>query len=152
MLKQGHLIEMIRHEQPFFPGVLKLIEKLAGQYPLALASGSDRPVVDEVIGLARLRRFFSAIVSGSDVQRGKPAPDIFLRAAELLRAEPQACVVMEDSKPGVSAALAARMKVVAITNTHPAKELASATRVVRTYEDVAELLLGDGWLSDAARA
>ena len=148
-LKRRHLIEMIRREQPFFVGVLALIEKLVVRYPLALASGSDRPVVEAVLDLARLRRVFSAVVSGSDVQLGKPAPDIFLCAAELLRVEPHACVVVEDSRPGVSAALSAQMKVVAITNTHPAKELASATHVVHTYEEVAELLLGNGGVSDA---
>jgi beta-phosphoglucomutase-like phosphatase (HAD superfamily) len=81
------------------------------------------------------------VVSGSDIQRGKPAPDIFLRAAELLKVAPQSCCVVEDSKPGVAAGLAAGMRVIAITNTHPAKELQHATHVVGTYQEIERLLL-----------
>jgi beta-phosphoglucomutase-like phosphatase (HAD superfamily) len=81
------------------------------------------------------------VVSGADIQRGKPAPDIFLRAAELLKVAPQSCCVVEDSKPGVAAGLAAGMRVIAITNTHPAKELRHATHVVGTYQEIERLLL-----------
>jgi HAD superfamily hydrolase (TIGR01509 family) len=140
-MKRRRMVDLIRQEQPVFDGLPELVEKLAAQYVLGLASGSERPVVEEVLGLKRLGRFFSAVVSDSDVEHGKPAPDIFLRAAELLEVAPQACCVVEDSKPGVAAALAAGMPVIAITNTHPAKELRHATHVVRTYEDIERLLL-----------
>ena len=140
-MKRRRMVDLIRQEQPVFDGLPELVEKLAARYVLGLASGSERPVVEEVLGLKRLGRFFSAVVSDSDVEHGKPAPDIFLRAAELLEVAPQACCVVEDSKPGVAAALAAGMPVIAITNTHPAKELRHATHVVRTYEDIERLLL-----------
>jgi len=74
-------------------------------------------------------------------KRGKPAPDIFLRAAELLKVAPEECWVIEDSKPGVAAGLAAGMRVIAITNTHRAAELAHATHVVGTYAQIERLLL-----------
>jgi HAD superfamily hydrolase (TIGR01509 family) len=139
--KRQRVVEMIRREQPVFEGVPKLVEKLSARYALALASGSERPVVEEVLKLKRLGNFFPAVVSGSDIRRGKPAPDIFLRAAELLKVAPQSCCVVEDSKPGVAAGLAAGMQVIAITNTHPAKELRHATHVVRTYQEIERLLL-----------
>jgi len=139
--KRQRIVDIIRREQPIFDGVPELVEKLAARYALALASGSERPVVDEVLKLKHLGRFFSAVVSGSDIQHGKPAPDIFLRTAELLRVAPGSCCVVEDSKPGVAAGLAAGMQVIAITNTHPAKELRHATQVVRTYEEIERLLL-----------
>jgi beta-phosphoglucomutase-like phosphatase (HAD superfamily) len=110
--------------------------------PLALASGSERPIVEEVLSLRDLRRHFSATVSGSDIQRGKPAPDIFLRAAELLGVAAPDCWTIEDSKPGIAASLAAGMRVIAITNTHAAHELGQATRVVSDYAQIEELLLG----------
>ena len=141
-MKRERVVDLIRREQPLFAGLPELIAKLAPQYALGLASGSERPVVEEVLKLQALGRFFSAVVSDSDISRGKPAPDIFLRAAELLNVSPSACCVIEDSKPGVAAGLAAGMQVIAITNTHPAKELHHATHVVQTYEEIDRLLLG----------
>jgi HAD superfamily hydrolase (TIGR01509 family) len=140
-LKRRRMIEILRREQPVFEPVPRLVEKLAGCYALGLASGSDRDVVAEVLKLKDLGRFFSAVVSSSDVRQGKPAPDIFLRAAKLLKVPPQSCCVIEDSKPGVAAALAAQMQVIAITNTHPAPELRQAIHVVRTYKEIERLLL-----------
>ena len=141
-MKRDRMVELIRREQPVFDGLPALIEKLAARYVLGLASGSERQVVQEVLEIERLGRFFGAVVTDSDIPHGKPAPDIFLRAAELLKVPPPACCVIEDSKPGVAAGLAAGMEVIAITNTHPAEELQHATHVVETYQGIARLLLG----------
>jgi beta-phosphoglucomutase family hydrolase len=139
--KRRHLVEILRRERPIFPGVKELVEKLAPTHALALASGSERAVVEAVLDLDGLRRFFTAVVTGSDIQRGKPAPDIFLKAAALLEVPPGNCRVIEDSKPGIAAARAAGMEVIAITNTHPAEELREATRVVETYRELEDALL-----------
>jgi len=140
-LKRRRTVEILQREQPVFDGIPALVEQLAARYALALASGSERLVIEAVLRMQGLGRFFSAIVSASDIQHGKPAPDIFLRAAQLLKVAPSACCVIEDSKPGVAAALAAGMEVIAITNTHPAAELRPATHVVQTYCDIERLLL-----------
>ncbi len=139
--KRRRMIEIIRREKPLFDGVPILVQKLAERYALALASGSERMVVAEVLKLRSLGRFFSVVVTASEIQNGKPAPDIFLRTAELLRVPPQACCVIEDSKPGIAAGLAAGMQVIAIANTHPAAELRHATHVLQTYEEIERLLL-----------
>jgi HAD superfamily hydrolase (TIGR01509 family) len=136
------MVEIIRQDQPLFDGVPALVEKLAGRHGLAVASGSERVVVDEVLKLKDLGRFFSVVVTSSEVEHGKPAPDIFLRTAQLLQVAPQDCCVIEDSKPGIAASLAAGMQVIAITNTHSAEELHHATHVVRTYGEIERLLLG----------
>ncbi len=145
-LKRARVAAIIRHEQPLFEGLYELVEKLAARCPLALASGSEREIVDEVLKLRNLGRFFRATVSAGDIPRGrgKPEPDIFLRTAELLRVTPAGCWVIEDSKPGIAAGLAAGMKVIAITNTHPAEELTRATHVVRDYASIERLLLPRG--------
>jgi HAD superfamily hydrolase (TIGR01509 family) len=143
-LKRERVVEIIRREQPLFDGLPELVEQLAPKFRLAVASGSERVVVEEVLALKGLRRSFSAVVTAGDVKQGKPAPDIFLRTAELLDISPKHCWVIEDSKPGVAAGLAAGMRVIAITNTHPAAELSHAHHVVRTYGEVAELLLPGG--------
>ena len=140
-LKRDRVLEIIRREEPIFAGLAGLVENLSRVCKLGLASGSERPVVEAVLSLQDLRRFFSATVTGSDIKRGKPAPDIFLRTAELLSVAPGDCWVIEDSKPGVAAGLAAGMRVIAITNTHPAHELRPATRVVADYAEIERCLL-----------
>ena len=141
-MKRAYLLEFIRREQRLFAGLPALMAKLARRYPMALASGSERTIVEEVLRVGNLARFFAAVVTDTEVPRGKPAPDIFLRAAQLLAVAPETCCVIEDSKPGVAAGLAAGMQVIAITNTHPAAELRAATRVAQSYEEIGRLLLG----------
>ena len=142
-MKRDRVLAIIHRDQPVYAGLTELVAKLARVCRLGLASGSDRPVVDAVLSLRDLRRHFSATVTASEVKRGKPSPEIFLRTAELLGVAPGECWVIEDSKPGVAAALAAGMRVIAITNTHPADELRSATVVVENYAEIERLLLGD---------
>jgi HAD superfamily hydrolase (TIGR01509 family) len=141
--KRSVVIEMLRREQPLFAGLKALVEELANSYKLAVASGSERMVVEEVLALENLCQHFSTVVTSAEVARGKPAPDIFLRAAQLLGIKPCDCWVIEDSKPGVAGGLAAGMRVVAITNTHPAVELAQASYVVSSYPEIAKLLRPD---------
>ena len=141
-MKRNRVVEIIRREKPVFDGLPELIQKLTTRYRLAVASGSERQVVQEVLSLEGLKGFFQVVVTSADVTRGKPAPDIFLRAAELLNVTPGECWVIEDSKPGVAAGLAAGMRVIAITNTHAAEELCQAAYVVSTYDEVERLLLG----------
>jgi len=140
-LKRTRVLDLIRREQPLFDGLPELVTRLAGSYSLAVASGSERAVIDEVLALGGLRALFSVAVTASDVPSGKPAPDIFLCAAELLGVNPSECWVIEDSKPGIAAGLAAGMRVIAITNTYPATELARATHVVSSYAEIEKLLL-----------
>jgi HAD superfamily hydrolase (TIGR01509 family) len=140
-LKRRRVVEMIRRLTPLFAGLVELVEALAPRGPLAVASGSERAVIDAVLALDDLRRHFAVIVSASEVTHGKPAPDIFLLAAERLGVGSADCVVIEDSKPGVAAGLAAGMQVIAITNTHPANELGQAHHIVADYAHLRRLLL-----------
>lgn len=135
-LKQNRLIEILQREQPIFAGLPDLLAALADAYPLALASGSNHVVIDAVLEMRNLRRFFAVIVSVQDVSRGKPAPDVFLRAAELLRVAPGACCVIEDSAAGVQAAKAAGMRCVAVAQSFPADRLAEADLVHASIADV----------------
>jgi HAD superfamily hydrolase (TIGR01509 family) len=142
-MKRARILDLLRRDQPLFQGLPELVEKVAARYRLGLASGSEPLVVEEVLRFRELRRFFSVVTTSSEVKLGKPAPDIFLLAAERLGVKPHDCWVVEDSKPGVAAGLAAGMRVIAITNTHPAEELAHATKVVRNYEEIGRILLPD---------
>ena len=139
--KRNRFLTLLRAEQPLFEGLPELVEKLATRFALAVASGSPHSVIDGVLELRDLRRFFPVVVSAQDVAHEKPAPDIFLRAADLLRVPPAEACVIEDSAAGVRAARAAGMRVIAITNTLAAAQLTEATHVVSTYTEI-EALLG----------
>lgn len=151
-MKRSRVIECFRRERPFYPGLLDLVQSLKTRYRLALASGSERETVEAVLSIGDLRDAFEAVVTSSEVPRGKPEPDIFLRAASLLGVAPSRCWVIEDSKPGIAAGLAAGMRVIAITNTHPAEELSSAPHVVNSCGAIKKLLspIRSGGVSDPA--
>jgi len=111
------------------PGVAAWIEQLYDEgVPISIASSTDRANIDCVLDCIGLRRFFTAIVSGDEVEHGKPAPDIFLKAAAKLGG--LRSLVFEDALVGIEAAHRAGMAVVAVTTTHPADELDAADHVV----------------------
>lgn len=140
--KGEHFLDLLREREPIFPDIPALVADLSRQYALAVASGSLRTAIAGTLALRGLRGFFRHTVSVQDVERGKPAPDLFLRAATLLEIPPPACVVIEDSEAGVAAARAAGMRVIAITNTMSPERLKAADALVRDYGAVRTLLLG----------
>ena len=124
-----------------FPKVCELFQRIHhDKKRIVLASSGKKADTEYYVDLLKIGEFIDGCVSGDDADRSKPAPDIFVRTAELLEVGPNECWVIEDSKPGIAAALAAGMKVIAITNTHPAEELAQATHVARTYAEIEQLL------------
>jgi beta-phosphoglucomutase len=95
------------------PGIAEWLKHVSPA-PIALATNAERANVDFILDGAGLRPYFQAIVDGSQVERPKPAPDVYLRAAELLEISPRNCIVFEDSPVGVAAAVAAGMRVVGV--------------------------------------
>jgi HAD superfamily hydrolase (TIGR01509 family) len=105
-----------REPLPLLPGAEEAVERLAARWPLGLASSSNRPLIDAVLELSGLARFFRVTVSSEEVARGKPSPDVYLEAARRLGAAPDRCAAVEDSHSGIRSARAAGMRVVAIPN------------------------------------
>ncbi len=120
-----------------FPGVQELLNELEEEgVPFALASSGRLEKIELNLLAAGLEGRFSTIISGSDVRQGKPAPEIFLLAAQRLFIPPEKCVVIEDSSVGVEAARRAGMPCIAVTNTFPGRVLSAATCVVSSLESV----------------
>ena len=111
-----HLIARYRRDLPLIPGAREAVRTLAGRVPLGLASSSTRALIDAVLDLAGLREAFTVTVSSEEVARGKPSPDVYLRALEGLGVAPADAAAVEDSGAGIRAASAAGMRVVAIPN------------------------------------
>jgi HAD superfamily hydrolase (TIGR01509 family) len=102
---------------PVVPGAVEAVRRLAGDgFRLAVASSSNRELIDAVLDRLELTSAFQVTVSSEEVARGKPAPDVYLEAARRLGVPPSACVAIEDSASGIRAAHAAGMRVIAYPN------------------------------------
>ena len=142
--KAGYYQDAIRNHVAIFPGVRALVQDLARDVPLAVASGALRREIETILQTANLWNHFHAIVSAEDVQQGKPEPEIFIKALAALNAAngsgaaiaPINCVVIEDSKEGVRGAHRAGMKCLAVTNSHPPELLQEADAIVASLEEV----------------
>ena len=104
---------------PIVPGSVEAVERLAGAgFRLALASSSNRELIDAVLRRLGLTERFEVTVSSEEVAHGKPAPDVYLEAARRLGVDPTRCIAVEDSASGIRAAHAAGMRVIAHPNRH----------------------------------
>ena len=121
---------------PLIAGAVEATTRLATLFRLALASSSNRPLIDLVLSGAGLN-LFEVTVSSEEVERGKPAPDVFLEAARRLGLDPARCAAIEDSANGIRSARAAGLRVVAIPNRHyapPSEALELADAVLPTID------------------
>jgi beta-phosphoglucomutase len=137
--KERAFREAIAADVPLAPGCRELLAQLRTRdVPIAVGTSAPRENVDLVLDGGGIRPFFGAVVHADLVQRGKPAPDIFLRAAELLGLPPERCIVVEDAPMGVRAAKAAGMAAVGVLTNHTADELLveGARTVLPTLADV----------------
>jgi beta-phosphoglucomutase len=127
------------HAQPLL-GLKTLMDECRAEgIPLAVASSAMTKNVDFVVDTLKLRSYFASIVTGDDVSRPKPDPEIYIQAAERLTLAPAKCVAFEDSFVGIESAKRASMKCVAIASTFPAEELRSQTQadlVVKNFEEL----------------
>jgi HAD superfamily hydrolase (TIGR01509 family) len=101
---------------PLIDGAVEAVERLAGAFTLGVASSSNRELIDLVLELSGLGRYFRATVSSEEVPRGKPAPDVYLEACRRLGVDPARAAAVEDSHAGIASAKAAGMRVIAIPN------------------------------------
>ena len=108
--------DLYREHLPLLPGAVESVRRLAADWPLGLASSSNRQVIDLVLEVAGIADCFQATVSSEEVGAGKPSPDVYLEAARRLDADPSATVAIEDSTNGIRSAHAAGMTVVAVPN------------------------------------
>jgi HAD superfamily hydrolase (TIGR01509 family) len=112
------LLARYRESLPLLDGAAEAVERIGARWPLAIASSSNREVIDAVLDAAGITGRFDATVSSEEVARGKPAPDVYLEAARRLGVDAEVCAAVEDSRNGIRSAHAAGMRVLAIPNAH----------------------------------
>jgi beta-phosphoglucomutase len=145
--KEAIFRDLIRADFPAMDGAVELIDRLVSA-AFALAVGSSGPPENVELVLYRLgrRSAFTAVITGKDVTRGKPDPQVFLLAAERLGVETGRCTVIEDAPAGIIAARAAGMRAIALTSTGRAVrdfDQAQPDVIVRSLREVEAILLGN---------
>jgi len=132
------------------PGVRPWLERLfkAG-IPCGIGSSTEAKNVEVGLKKLGLGNFFQTAVTAEHVQRGKPAPDVFLEVSRRLKTEPARCVVFEDAPAGVEAGRAAGMRVVGVTTTHPGGHLEGVFREVSRLDELTTEEV-DGWFGAPA--
>jgi HAD superfamily hydrolase (TIGR01509 family) len=138
------MLERYRQRLPLIDGAVEAVARLAAVFPLAVASSSNRPLIDTVLATAGITGCFATTVSSEEVARGKPSPDVYLEAARRLGTAPALCAAIEDSASGIRAAHAAGMRVLAYPNLHyppPAGALALAAVVLGSLDELTPSLV-----------
>jgi HAD superfamily hydrolase (TIGR01509 family) len=133
------VVRRIGESVPVLPGAEGALDRLSRDFRLGLATSAALPVAQTVLAKTGWTHFFDTVVSADEVPRGKPAPDVYLRALELLRADPAQTAAVEDSANGIQSASNAKLRVIAVPNRTFAPDagaLALATRVLRSLDEL----------------
>jgi HAD superfamily hydrolase (TIGR01509 family) len=140
--KESHFRILYKEAIKPLPGLKVFLDKL-DQYKIRRAIGTSAPRtnVDFVLSETKLGQYFTTILDESDVDHGKPHPEIYLKVAAAVGLPPARCIVFEDSLSGVTAAQTAGSKVVGVATTHTAQELAHTDLVITDFLDIDPLQL-----------
>jgi beta-phosphoglucomutase len=125
-----------------YPGAAACAARMAGAFPLGIASGALRHEIEAILRGGGMSQYFRFIVASGDTAESKPAPDPYIRAVTLHGAEPSQCVAIEDSRWGIESAQAAGLRCVAITHTYPRKELSKADGIIDSLDEFTPAYVG----------
>ena len=133
--KGEHVQHLLSAGEVLFPGAAEFIRRAAARVPVAIASGAQRHEIEEILEATGLREHFAIIVAAGETVRGKPSPDPYARAFQLLQRSNASllqdrCVAIEDSRWGLVSARDAGLRCVGVMNSYPASELPGAELVV----------------------
>ncbi|MCL5770648.1 MAG: HAD family phosphatase [Actinobacteria bacterium] len=130
-------VRTMRKEVKALPGVYELLEEISKNLKIGLATNSRHREVDIIFDKLGFHEYFHLKLARDHVKKGKPDPEIYLKAAEIFKVKPSECVVFEDSIIGLKAAKLAGMKTVAIVNTYTREELEpEADLIIECYKDI----------------
>jgi HAD superfamily hydrolase (TIGR01509 family) len=128
----GAMAQRYREHLPLLPGAVDAVSRMAGRWPVGLASSAPRALIETMLDATSLRPLLGAVMSTEEISRGKPAPDIYLAVAERLGVPARACAAVEDSTNGLRSAAAAGCAVIAVPRPEypPAGDAIAAARLV----------------------
>ena len=131
-----------------FAGAADFVRQAAAAVPIAIASGAQRHEIEEILDATSLRDCFATIVAAGDTAQGKPSPEPYARAFQLLKQEHRdltsnRCVAIEDSRWGLQSARGAGLRCVGVTNSYPPSELPGAELIVDGLNTLTVQMLQD---------
>ncbi|MBD3254678.1 MAG: beta-phosphoglucomutase family hydrolase [Candidatus Lokiarchaeota archaeon] len=136
-LKEEYYREMVADELEPLPGVIDLIINLKKKkFKLAVGSSGPRKNVELLLNSLHIQNHFDIVIAAEDIEKGKPAPDVFLHVANSINIPPKNCLVIEDAPVGIEAAKRAGMKTIALTTTHNKEELKEADLIIENLTEV----------------
>ena len=128
---------ILESELKHYPGVKELLAYLNKEkIPIAIASSSSREEINAILEKLGIKEYFKTIVSGLEVENPKPAPDVYLKAAEELGIKPSEGIAIEDSPTGIKSAKAAGLYTIAVTHTNEKENLNQADRIVSNLSEI----------------
>ena len=140
-LKETYYREMVKDKIRPLPGVISLIKELKKKdFKLAVGSSGPPENVDLLLKSLKIKKYFDFIITGADVQKGKPDPEGFIKIKKHFQVNAENCVVIEDAPVGIEAAKRAGMKTIALTTTHKKEELKNADLIL---EDLSKINFKD---------
>lgn len=132
-----------RHKPRLFPGIVPFVKQAGTRYRLAIASGGRKAQIEAALQGTPIENDFAVVISAEDTLIGKPDPEVYRLALARLDAlglrpalTPDECLVIEDSRAGIQAAMAAKMNVIALATTYPAAQLTEAHLVIQALDDL----------------
>jgi beta-phosphoglucomutase family hydrolase len=129
--------ELYLPEIQAIPGLISFLKDLReNEITIAIATSAPTVNVDFVLGHTGIRNFFSQIIDASMISIGKPSPEIYLKAAEVLKLHVSDCLVFEDSFHGIESARRAGMKVIGVATTHPAEKLLGTVKIIHDFSEI----------------
>lgn len=135
-------VQKISYREILFPNVTGILEHLKNVgWKLGLATSTYRETTDKILKECGIQRFFSEVVCGDEVEKGKPEPDIFLCTAKKLASAPKECIVIEDSYRGVLAAKRAGMYVIGKSDNRFRQDISAADIIVKSLTEAENVLL-----------
>lgn len=136
--------EALEDDIPLLPGARQSIDILGPRYPLAIGTGSRTSQVETCLTRLGLRDRFAVVVGADQVENGKPAPDIYLKAAEALGLAPESCVALEDQPKGIQSAKAAGMTCIVVPNKSlPNADYSQADRIIPNLGHISLALIAE---------
>ncbi len=118
-------------------GLIDFLDELENEkIPKAIATSGMPPNINFMFEHVPIKKYYADVIDASQITKGKPHPEIFLKAATAVNANPEYCVAFEDSVAGIRSAKAAGMKVVGLTTTHTAEEIKEADLIIKDYTEV----------------